>query len=320
MLICIESHNLCISPIEWALPSVLPPCLCNAVTLENKLSWFPPAVCSHAVSLGQVLQGSQVCASFPWESPCLPNGDTATCLSTRGDVPLPSAVTRRRPGTGGGAFPRHSLLYSVCEGRPRGRKSLAAATGGCVSVSRGVPAVLCPCFRARGGAAAGGGAGPRSPAPLCATEVTAWAPLLFRHQNRSVRETVHMLLGRKAVLGGGSQPAGFRVTAFGGSVWRSGHLVWLSVFVPSVLAAAPRHTCSLMHFSPVWWLVMQYIAHVSEMVHQAGTTSMSSSLDTAKLGVDKALHSRKSQAWAYDWISLDGYQDADVQHTPNDPE
>lgn len=32
--------------------------LCNAVTPENKLSCFPWAVCSHAVSLDQLLQGS----------------------------------------------------------------------------------------------------------------------------------------------------------------------------------------------------------------------------------------------------------------------
>lgn len=36
---------------------MLPFCLRNAVTLENKLSWFPRSVCSHAVSLDQVLQG-----------------------------------------------------------------------------------------------------------------------------------------------------------------------------------------------------------------------------------------------------------------------
>lgn len=70
----------------------------------------------------------------------------------------------------------------------------------------------------------------------------------------------------------------------------------LSAFIPSVLAAAPSHVFSLRHFSHVCWLVMQYITHVSEVVHQAGTTLMSSSLDTVKLRVDKAEHRRKSQA------------------------
>lgn len=144
---------------------MLPLCLCNEVILENKLSWFPRALCSHAVSLDQVLQGSQFCVSFPWESLCLPSGDTATWLSPRGRAPLPSAVTHRLPGTRGGSFLRLSLPCSVCEGRPRRQKSLEAAMGGCSSVS---PAALYPCFRARGGVAAGGGAGPRSPrSALC---------------------------------------------------------------------------------------------------------------------------------------------------------
>lgn len=43
-------------------------------------------------------------------------------------------------------------------------------------------------------------------------EMTAQAPLSFRHQNRSVRETIHMLWPwRKAVLGAHSQPAGFGI-------------------------------------------------------------------------------------------------------------
>lgn len=63
-----------------------------------------------------VLQGSQFGASFPWDSLCLPSGDPAAWLCTRGDVgdvPLPSAVIHRLPGTSGGSFLRHSLLRSV---------------------------------------------------------------------------------------------------------------------------------------------------------------------------------------------------------------
>lgn len=93
----------------------------------------------------------------------------------------------------------------------------------------------------------------------------------------------------------------------------------LSAFLPSLLAAAPRHVFSLMHFL-MSVAVIQYITHVPEMVPQSGTASMSSSLDTAKLRVDKALHSRISQARVHYCISLSGYQDAEVQHTPNDPE
>lgn len=43
-------------------------------------------------------------------------------------------------------------------------------------------------------------------------------------------------------------------------------------------------------------------------------------LRTQRNRVDKALHSRKSQARVYYWISLSGYQDAELQHTPNDPD
>lgn len=70
----------------------------NAVTLENKLSRFPRTVSSHAVSLDQVLQGRQFCSSFPRESLCLPSGDTATWLCTRGDARSPSALIHRLPG------------------------------------------------------------------------------------------------------------------------------------------------------------------------------------------------------------------------------
>lgn len=86
-------------------------------------------------------------APFPWGSLCLASGDPATWLSPRGDVPLPSAVIPRLPGTSGGSFLRHSLLHSVC----RGQKSRGAATGGCISVSRPAPAGLCPCFHCRAG-------------------------------------------------------------------------------------------------------------------------------------------------------------------------
>lgn len=41
-------------------------------------------------------------------------------------------------------------------------------------------------------------------------EMTAKAPVLFRHQNRSAREIIYMLWPwRKAVLGALSQPSGF---------------------------------------------------------------------------------------------------------------
>lgn len=147
----------------------------------------------------------------------------------------------------------------------------------------------------------------RGRAPLC-PQVTAWA---------GTEETVHS--ERECTHAPGEESRAWRSQPAGG-ILVSGHLekwspLCLSGFMPSILAAATHRVFILMHFSHVRWLVVLYITHVTEVVRQAGTALMSSSLRA-----DKALHSRKSQAWVYDWISLTGYQGSDVQHTPNDPE
>lgn len=247
--------------------------------------------------LDQVLQGSQFCAAFLWESLCLPSGDTATWLSTRFCRPL--SLTACRGQEGQGSFLRHWLLYSVCEGRPRGQKSLEAAGGGCSSVSRRAPSVCS--FPGRCGGRWRCGA---TLSPLRSVRgVTAWATLLFRHRTEAWERPYTCFWGGKLCLEVTANRRDFGVRAFGGSVWRSGHLVCLSAFMPSILAAAPRRVFSLMHFSRVWWLVMQYITRVSEVVHQAGTTSICSSLDTAKLRVDKSFAQQKITGMSA-WLNI----------------
>lgn len=196
------------------------------------------------MSLDQVLQGSQFCASFPWDSLWHRHLD----IHTRGCA---FAVRRHSPPARDKRRVSPTALASLfrVEGPPPGQMSLEAATGGRSSVSRPGPAALYPCFHWRGG---GGGrwrcGAALRPAPLRSApfwgEVTAQDFSVGTEQKRKHAPAVEVGCAWSSKPAGGIWCQGvWRL------VWRSGHRVFLSAFVPSILAAAPSHVFNLMHFS-----------------------------------------------------------------------
>lgn len=172
---------------------------------------------------------------------------TATWISTHGDVRLLSAVIHRLPGTSGGSVLQHSRLYSVLKGRLGGRNPWRLPREAVARCLGPAPPRFTRVFTGGAGAAAGGGAGPRS-APLRSApfwgEVTAQDFSVGTEQKRKHAPAVEVGCAWSSKPAGGIWCQGvWRL------VWRSGHRVFLSAFVPSILAAAPSHVFNLMHFS-----------------------------------------------------------------------